>query len=222
MRKLVVFLILSFLFISPAFAEDDFQYWSWYDIKLIDTEYVDFINHSQLRFFDDSSDFSLWFTSQRLRFDFFKHLGFGLNHTYIENEVNRTTSKKQFKYQHRLELEINPRWTLNNFLKIKNRNRFEFRWIEDRGSNNTRFRHRWHLEVPIKQVESIKSIYANNEFFVDFKSREINENRAVPLGISFTTSEKTGFSIFYMIQSKKGSKDWSSNQVLGTKISLSL
>lgn len=218
--------LLLFIFTPPVFSEDDFQYWSQYSLKAIDTKYVDYVSYGELRFFiDDVSDFSYWQTTQRLIFDPFKYLSFGTNYTYLETLTKNSKMKQEeFKHHHRLELEVNPQYELKKWIhvKIKNRNRFEFRWIEDQGSDNGRFRHRWELEFPIQKVPRVKSIYVNNEFFVVFNRQELNENRVVPFGIIFKICSKAALSVFYMIQSKKGANDWSSNQIVGTHLSLSL
>jgi hypothetical protein len=221
-RKLGIFVILIVLLSNSAFAEDDFQYWSRFSIKPLDTKYVDFVNYWDLRFMNDVTDFDLWFTSQKLIIDPIKHLSLGINYTYLESDtLNSRTKKEEFKQQQRFELEMNPYFNVGRWLKVKNRNRMEFRWIEDKGSDNTRFRHLWHFEVPINKVRFLKSVYANNEIFYEFEREKFAENRATPIGLKFPVFKKTTFQIFYMIQSRKSVRgDWSSNQVLGTYLDI--
>ncbi len=220
-QLLIFFLCLSAALTIPVYAEDDFQYWSRYSVKAIDTKYIDFVNFWDLRFMEDSSRLRLWFTSQKLQINPVEWFGFVIAHTYLENSaVNSQTKTREFVSQHRLELEANPKWKVSPWLTVKNRNRVEFRWIEDKGSDNTRTRHMVELEFPVKKNPVVKSIYTNSEIFVDFNRHTINENRAIPIGINFNLYKKSTFSIFYMIQSQKGARDWSSNQILGTQVSL--
>lgn len=204
--------------LGNALAEDDFQYWSRYQIKLLDTQYFDFTHYNEFRLNDDASNLGLWLTSQKLELQPWKYLGFGLNYTYLETETaNARRTQNEYKYHHRLELEATPNYDWRGRIKFKNRNRIEFRWIEDKGSDHGRFRHLWEVEIPVKKIPRVQAVYLNNEFFIDFNTREINENRVVPFGVTFHLYRKIALKTFYMIQSKKADT-WESNQIFGTNL----
>ncbi len=207
--------------LTPAIqAEDDFQYWSQYSLKMIDTEKIDWSIYTEGRFYNDAKDVGLYLVSQKIKYDFFKHLSLGTNYTYLQFKTNNTVaSRSEFKYQHRAELEINPHWSFGDVLKFDSRNRVEFRWIEDKGSYNTRSRHRLNFTFPIKNKRFLKGIYANSEFFYNIAENQYDENRSVPIGLNFKLNDKSSLKTFYMIQAKKGT-NWSSNQILGTLLSL--
>ena len=38
----------------------------------------------------------------------------------------------------------------------------------------------------------------------------------VPIGVNFKANDKTSLKVYYMIQSNRGTNDWSKNQILGT------
>lgn len=216
-------LIILLMAAAPAFGEDDFQYWPRLLIKAIDTKYVDYTSYGEIRFMRDAGRPGLWQTSQKIQYDFLKNLSFVTTYTYLENKVTDTKRKTdEFQYHHRMEFEFNPHWQPAGRFKLFNRNRMEFRWIEDKGSDNGRYRQLWEVELPtkVKQIPFLKSIYVNNEIFVDFNRRTLAENRATPIGITFRLSEKNSIKVFYLIQSKKGASDWSSNQILGTQLVL--
>lgn len=221
-KRMMILWIALVLCMPAALAADDFQYWSRYSLKLFANDKVDFTNYWEMRSFDDASNLGLWYTSQKLQIHPFKYLSFGMNYTYLESEVSDAKKRtNEFKYQHRLELEASPHWNWDDHLKIKNRNRMEFRWIEGRGSDNGRFRHLWELYKPLN-AGWLKGIYSNNEIFVDFGRHQINENRLTPAGIALKFNQHAGLKIFYMIQSQKTGEDWKSNQILGTQVDLSL
>lgn len=222
-RKCAVF-VFAICWLLPApsvFSEDDVQYWSRLSIKAIDTNYFDYVTYGELRLTEDSSDFHFWQTSQKFQFDPIDHLSLAINYTHLQEEVSDSkTRKSEFKVHNRFELEVNPYAAIKDYVKIKSRNRIEFRWIEDRGSDNTRFRQMWQIEVPIKKVPFLQSIYINNELFYDFNREQFTQNRWIPGGVAIKIYEKSLIRIFYMIQSVKGRPDWSSNQILGTHIEL--
>lgn len=221
-RKIPILLICFVtIFMVPAGAEDDFQYWSRYSIKAVDTKHVDYINFWDIRFYPDAGRAGFWLTSQKLQFDFVKNISFVAAHTYIESRtVDSRTKDSEFKFQHRFELEANPYWQIKKWLKIISRNRIEFRWIEDKGSDNARFRQAWELETAVPDNPVLKSIYTGNEMFVDFNLHTINENWVTPIGLNLKICKKSSLKVFYMIQSKKGARDWLSNQILGTQVSI--
>lgn len=215
-------LFVNILFQPVAAASDDFQYWSRYTLKTFSNEQFEISTYGDIRLFEDASTDGLYLVSERLKYRWFRHLDLGINYTYLEQRVkDAKTGTEEFKYHHRAELEVNPHWDIGDWLKINTRNRLEFRWIEDKGSDNIRLRHLVELEFPIKGREPIKSFYLNNEFFYDFQEGQYTQNRAIPIGIKFKINEKVSFQVFYMIQSQKGASDWSSNQVVGTHLVVS-
>lgn len=205
---------------QPALARDDFQYWSQYSVDLLDTDKFNFKIFSDNRFFDDAKDVGFYLVSTRLKYKATKYLDLGMNYSYLNSKVNNPiASRSEFKFHHRVELEVNPYWNLMDWLKLYVRNRYEFRWIEDKGSDNARIRQRWQLTVPVKDKWRLKSIYASAEIFYDQPTNAFNENWITPVGGQFKVSEKVSFDLYYMIQSKKGTHDWASNQILATVVS---
>jgi hypothetical protein len=220
--KIPVFVLLAGIFFQTSTAaSDDLQYWSRYTLKTHTFDRWELSTYGEARFYEDASKEGLYQVSERLKVKASDLIDLGVNYTYINNLVQDSKRRtEEFKYQHRAELEVNPHWRAADWLKINTRNRFEFRWIEDRGSDNTRSRHLVEFEFPLEGRAPFQSIYANNEFFIDFNTEKHNENRAVPLGVKFKLSDKATLSVFYMIQARRGPADWSSNQILGTHLTV--
>ncbi len=205
------------VFVSPTWAKDDFQYRSLMTLKMVDTQKIDFVLFGQGRLIHDAKDVGFYSLSSQLKFDLWKNLSLGFNYTYLNVKVNNPVAgRSEFKFHHRVELEANPHWVIRDRLKVNMRNRYEFRWIEDGGSDNSRLRHRTNLEWPIKNRGPVQSIYANSEFFYDLHDHRYNENWTTPLGVKFRINDKTSLSFFYLLQSKRGADDWSSVQTFGT------
>ncbi len=214
-------LAVSLLLAAPVQAEDDFQYWSWYLVKVIDTEKIDLSMYADARFYNDLKDEGLYLISPKIQYNFFDNVSFSTNYTYLNyRSTNALSGDAEFKYQHRAELEVNPHFKINDYISFHNRNRLEFRWIEDKGSYNTRSRHRFAFSFPLKDSKFLKKIYTNSEIFYNYAEHTYDENRTVPIGLSFKLNDKTSLDTFYMIQFKKGSTDWKSNEILGTMLKL--
>jgi hypothetical protein len=216
-------LLTCLLWVAPdGRASDDWQYWSRYTLKTHSFDRVELATYFEGRLNEDLSQDGLYQISEQFKYKLRDDLDLGLNYTYLEQRsVNSKTKIEVFKYNHRAEIELSPRWKPADWLQIKNRNRLEFRWIEDQGSDNTRFRQRWELVFPIKNAAPVQSIFVNSEYFFDFKQSQIVENRAIPFGVQFKLNDKASLSVFYMIQARKGPLDWSSNQIVGTHLTIS-
>ena len=220
MRKIILTIGILFIACGPVLARDDFQYWSQYLFKTLDTKYVDLFTWVDMRLKDDATTLTNAEVSEKVKFDFWKNLSLGLNYTYLNSKVSsKLAGRDEFKFTHRIEPEMTPHWKIGDWLNLDIRNRIEFRWIEDSGSNNTRFRQKWTFDFPLKNILPVKSVYAGNEFFYDQKKHEYNEDWLTPLGVSFKVNDKTLLNVYYMLQLKKGTEDWSSNEVLGTLLS---
>ena len=59
----------------------------------------------------------------------------------------------------------------------------------------------------------------SDELFIDFPRQTINETRIIPVGLTMGVVKGIDLKVYYMIQSQKG-RTWSSNQILGTQLSL--
>lgn len=219
--RFIFFLLMSVACVSPCHAEDDFQYRQLLTVKLVDTKKVGFQIFSQMRMNHDARDISFYLVSPQLKFDLWKNVALGLNYSYVNLKgFNPAAGRDEFKIHHRCELEINPHWEIGDWLMIQTRNRYEFRWIEDQGSDNPRIRQRTQLEFPIKNLAPLQSLYMNSENFYDLNDNRYNENWSVPLGIKFRVNKKASVSAFYMIQSRL-TDTWTSAQIFGTSVFIS-
>ena len=206
------FFLFLFLFVlaSGARAEDDFQSWNQVSLKVPVTDKVSLTTFMDARLTEDVRELGIYYFSERLNVKASEHWTLGLNYTYLLSR-----SGDEYRKQDRVELEANPHGSLGPGLEWDVRNRLEFRWIEDQGADNWRFRQRWTLKHPFKGRKFLKAIYANSEFFYDQKRNIFSENRSVPLGLSWKFTNNLSLQTYYLIQSQKTTAGWRTNHVLG-------
>ena len=202
---------------ANSFAEDEWQYWNRNNFVLYAKDRVSYAVLTDTRFNNDFRRVGLNFISPRVKYKAHDNLDLQLNLTYL---TVRSNSRDDFGFQYRIEPEINPHFALTDWLKVYFRNRTEFRWIENQGSYNTRYRGRLRFTVPVKDMGALKSFFADSEFFYDFAENDHTEQRTTPVGVNFALTEKTDLQLFYMIQHKRGVDDWNSNQVLGSMLTV--
>jgi hypothetical protein len=218
MKKQLSFLRILFLIFSvtwSANAEDDLQYWSQYLFKVYSKDKVSVSFYSEGRLTDDLGRLGYYQFTPQVRYAVHKNLDFQLNCTYLET---RNNNQNNFTHQARLEPEINPHFTFGNGLEVYFRNRMEFRSIEDKGSDNTRYRGRVRMTVPVKNIWRIRSVFADTELFYDFTENDHLEQRTIPFGLNLKLCDAADLQLFYMVQHRRDAQDWSSNQILGSMV----
>ena len=191
---------------------------------MLDTKYVDVTTWGQIGFSDSTPNPSRVQVGPKVAFDPWAYLTFGINYSYFQKEVLKTTTGEfETSGEHRAEFEVNPHYTFENGIQINVRNRWEHRWFIDAGGENDRTRHRLELVFPVKKLRLLTDVFTSAEFFYDW-DRDLNsEERIIPLGLTFTLARKVKLKAFYMwqpIQSRPG--DWTHSHVFYTQLYLSL
>lgn len=202
-----------------SLCADDFGSWHALSLKVVDTDRVDLVGTAQARFYEGSSELLQYRLTPRLIVDPSRYLRTTLGYTYLPT---RLSDSDEFIDQHRLELELTPRWPVNDRLTFELRNRLEIRWIEGLSGTNERSRHRLGARYRVREAGFFRSVFLSDEVIYDFDRGDVSQNRLVPLGFGFHLSRKTGFNFYYMLQSFQVSGRWSHAHVLGTHLSFSL
>ena len=108
-----------------------------------------------------------------------------------------------------------------NWLRIKNRNRIELRWLEDLGWGYNRMRNRLELVAGLLTTGPVKAFYTNSELFYDFNRGMFRENRWIPAGVRLGLTRRLGLKLYYMVQSYRTVDVWRHNHVFGTHVLMS-
>lgn len=219
--KIGLAIVILGVFTGDVRAEDDFQYWSKYELsKTLGPEYEIFYN-PEIRFRDDASDFFYHEHRIGLRFKQLDNLGVGLHYLFGRTEP----AKGPWENENRAELDLTPKWKCGKY-NLSVRGRGELRHIEGSSGNPLEWRFRlkpqiaWNGELfgyPVKP-------YIADDFFYDAEKSAWNQNR-VYFGVGIPMNDwygaSTSLGIYYIFKSNRDSTgDWSSSSVLGSKITL--
>lgn len=206
------------LIAATALRGDDVQNWQNLTVTWPKIEQVALETSAEWRLTDDLSDLSYWRIRQAIATRPFSWLTAGAAYRYTESK----NSEGHWRDQHRLELELTPRWKLDEQVTLSLRNRMEFRWNESVRGRNERTRHRLQLAVNTPQWRAVKSVYASHETIYDWDRKRIAEHRTIPLGLKFEIRESAELSLFYMLRVSVRDEEWTHTHVIGTSLSLSL
>jgi hypothetical protein len=102
---------------------------------------------------------------------------------------------------------------------ISDRNRFEYRFIED-GSDHWRYRNYVTVKFPLKITRYEIQPYVADEFLVNMRIEQLNENRLYQ-GFVFKITKNCSADIYYMWKRTKSSGKWNSTDVMGTRLTFS-
>lgn len=197
---------------NPAHASDEFQTWNYLSLRTLENENGYFVTTALFRLTDDSTDPSLWRIGQAIFIDPVRWMQAGLAYRYSESK----NSDDVWRSQHRLEVQLTPRWWLTHDIHIGLRNRLELRWNEGTSSRNERSRHRLRLSIRAPQWYHLSQIYGGTEVIYDYDRNDLTENRLVPLGFLFRLNDVLGLRTYYMLRSIRNGSDWTHVHVLGT------
>ncbi len=223
--KRVVFVIagLIVLFLGGirlAGAGDDFQTWYTLEIrKSIHPEWeLFFMPEARVR--DDSSELFYHEYRQGVRFSPSKHLTLGLQYLFVRSE----NAAGKHRDEQTGELDVTPKTTLGP-LQLSLRWRLALRTIEgSAGEQEFQMRFMPKLAYPTRLGNRKLTPYVADDLFYDYTRDAFNQNRLF-VGISLPLKEfrgaRSSLDLYYMLQHQLGTRrDWSSNEVLGTKLTI--
>lgn len=144
-----------------------------------------------------------------------KNLEANINYSMIQfRSINESLYTQAF----RLECELNPSFNLKNDYSLKIRNRYQIRKDEYEPKLHQTFRQRLQL-TKLLHFENLKSISMHNEIFYFFNEDQINEDRFVPLQLTFQFKNDHSQSIYTMIRWRKTNNKWNPQSIIGSAFS---
>ena len=135
-----------------------------------------------------------------------KRIGFGLkikakkNLTITPSYIFRQVSALGINaYEHRARLDIVPKKSFQNF-SIENRSRFEHRFKTNGRDDDTFYRNRTKLKIPVKSRErTIFTPYVSNDTYFDLQNPQVHRNDTVG-GVSKKFTKHFTTEVFYQFR----------------------
>jgi hypothetical protein len=213
-------LIILMSMTAAAHAEDDFGYWSAYDISAPLTEKFRVYYAPQLRWREDWNDFYYhehrWGLTQAL------NPNLKSDYSYLFTRMEPRTGP--YFNENRGTVDLTPSYPWGDYV-FSLRGRVELRQVEGSSADlEWRFRIKPGISTNVEALGRDLKLYADYEFFYEDKKSEWNQNRAtggvqIPLGD--LRNAKVSFDVFYLFKTNRTVReDWTSEQILGTKLSL--
>lgn len=195
MKKQLIFLIgVAILFAGFAQAQtgDDTQFWNETTVEFPINKKVSGIVIGNLRVTDDISDLSDKRIGFAVKFKTKKNIS--IQPSYIFRV--QTADGRANRYEHRARLDITPAWDFKNFA-IENRSRFEHRFKTNGRDDDTFYRNRTKLKIPVrKNDKTVITPFISNDTYFDLQDPNVYRNDSV-LGISRKFSKNATADFFY-------------------------
>lgn len=200
-------------------GSDVFASWNSLTLKTLDTEYVDLITSAETRFYDNEQGFRQALFKQSVSTQPTRYLAANVNYGFLPT---RTGQDQGWLEEHRLEMEVVPKWRTSEDLTLEFRNRLELRWMENRSGLNERSRHRVKGILKVSGLDPVDSIFASEEVLLTYSDFWFQQNWLIPFGVTLKIHPKAKFSAYYMLQSAHVLEfEWRHAHIFGTDLSLS-
>jgi len=179
MKKTILFLIVSIFIsinvVSAQVDDDDTQFWHETTLEIPFNKKTSGIIIGDLRTTDNISDLSDRRIGFALKYKFHKNLE--IKPSYVFRVQPRTGPNR---YEHRLRLDITPKKKWKKF-SLENRSRFEQRIKTAGRTDNTFYRNRTKIKVPVKNSDGDTSFtpFASNDTYFDLRKTRVHRNDIV-------------------------------------------
>ncbi len=196
-KNIILTLFALFLFSNVVFAQtnsDDTQFWNETTVEFSlgkKRKKLSGIVIGNLRVTNDISDLSD------------KRIGFAVKYKATKNLTIQPsyifrvqTSSGPTRYEHRLRLDIIPKASFRS-LSVENRSRFEHRFKVNGRDDDTFYRNRTKLKIPIKiRDKTIVTPFVSNDTYFDLQNTRVHRNDSVG-GISRKFTDNFAADVFY-------------------------
>ncbi|MGF1482761.1 MAG: DUF2490 domain-containing protein [Opitutales bacterium] len=202
---------------SHSFASErlnDFETWHSAVWKYYKRDKLTLSLSGEVRFNDDSTFNSFRGAKQHFGYAATSWLNLGFNIAYLEFASESAGTLNTW----RLEWEVTPFFKSERGLTVSFRNRLELFFNEDADTE------RWRWRVRVRFDQNLDGFWASraslsNEFFYDFAPDDFNQNRLIPLALTFPLNANVSYTPYLLIQSTLRQDNFVHDFVLGHTLS---
>lgn len=195
MKKHIIVFVGILIFSSVSVYSqtgDDTQFWNETTVEFPMKKNVSGIVIGNLRVTDNISDLSDKRIGFAVKFKTSKNIT--IQPSYIFRV--QTAGGRANRYEHRARLDITPAFKFKHFA-VENRSRFEHRFKTDGRDDDTFYRNRTKLKIPVKKNDkTIVTPFVSNDTYFDLQTPNVYRNDSV-LGISREFSKNFTTDFFY-------------------------
>ncbi len=209
----------TFCQLPLGWAGDDFQMWNTIEIRKKLGSTWELFFRPEIRLRDNATKLFYHEFRQGVRWKPSKYLTVGLNYLFSRN----ASSGKPLD-EHTGELDITPKAALGP-LELSVRGRVALRTIQrSAGEQEYQIRLMPKIACPTQIAGHKVTPYVANDAFYDYTAKAWNQHRTY-LGLAIPLPQVKGVSpsldLYYMLQQQRNvRKDWNSNHVLGTQLTV--
>lgn len=154
--------------------------------------------------------------NEQLQWKTSKNFSLELHYAYLHNRS--IVPNSSWRWQHRLELEANPKFELPCNYQIETRNRLEIRKVKNEPKTLYRFRQKTMLVLPFENAGSLKSLSMYNEIFYNISTNRFTQERVCPCQLTLAISDKMELDIFLLVRFFTTDDIWQKSAVIGTQL----
>ena len=211
MRRGAAFALgLAALVIMPGLvgAENDWEYWSQYEVVWKAGDDIQLKLKPELRFRDDFSDHYYTHVEIGMNWSFRGWLVLAPSFRHISAE-----SAGDWKTEKRPQADATLAWKAGG-LSFSDRNRLEYR--VKTGRETVRYRNRFWVKFPRMGPAGIQA-FLGEEVFYDFDADEFNKNRAYA-GFDVGLVRRLIANVYYIMDSSRKNDGWARTNMLATAL----
>ena len=207
---MVAMLVVMLLTIAGvSYGKEDSQIWSDASLSFRMSDYWKFTFSEEFRFNDGDSIYhhsDVGISTDKL----FENMDVGLNYRLY---YHRKDGGQEWKQVHSPHLNFTFKSDLFD-MPVSNRSRFQFLDNEE-GQDYWKYRNKTTLKLDKWFTVYKFKPYVSNEIFINLRDdTQLNRNRA-SAGLTHKLSKNVDMKLFYLLQTSKKNKDWSSMDVFG-------
>lgn len=153
--------------------------------------------------------------AEQFAYQALQNLSLGVNYRYLHGRD--VVPHSEWRWQHRLELEVNPSFSAIGKSQIQMRNRLEIRKIEHEPKIRYRFRQRTLWAFPLDQGP-LTTFSVFNEIFYYFDRHQVRQDRVCPCMFTFALNKKVDLNLYFLMRFFIHDDLWRRSAVIGTNL----